>query len=218
MSDQSIFSGLQPFSGTELDTYEWDYLYLAGVRWPGICEVTGSGVSRRVDAKATKGSDGAVLKDEGMDLAKLTIKLTIWNAEQWTMLQELLPSVHPRSSGGARTPTSIITPYTKLLGINNIYIKAIPIPSLDKAKQILTLTMEAIEWVPQPAPVKHGAGGSGKAGGVDWGKLGDAADLVGEAAKALWDDSPADEAIKGVTGLGESVVDGFLDNIGLGGD
>lgn len=229
MSDQSIFAGLQPFSGTELDTYEWDYLYLAGERWPGICEVSGSGVSRRVDAKATKGSDGAVLKDEGMNLAKLTIKLTLWNEEQWTMLQELLPSVHPRRAGGARTPTSIITPYTRLLGIDNIYITAIPVPALDKSKQILTVTMQAIEWVPTPKPVKHGVGGTGGGGGysaeehlenpdspVDWDKLGNTADLIGEKAKEAWDDSPADKAIEGVTGLGKDAVDGFLDNLGLG--
>jgi len=215
MSDATIFTGLQFFGGGELDSYEWDYLYLAGQQWPGICEVTGSGVSRRIDAKATKGSDGAVLKDNGMDLAKLTLKLTLWDADQWANVQALLPTVHPRRAGGARNPTSISTPYTKLLGINNIYIKSIGIPQLDKTKQILTLTMQAIEWVPAPKPVKHAAGG-GSSSGTDWDKLGNAVDQIGDAAADAYDDSPAEHAVDGVTGIAGDIVDGFLDNIGLG--
>ena len=211
----TVYTGLQPFSGGELATYEWDYLYLAGELWPGIWEVSGAGVSRRVDAKATKDSDGAVLKDQGMNLAKLTLKGTLWEPDQWVNLQKLLPTVHPRRPGGARTPTSIITPYTKLLGIENIYITAIPIPQLDKGKQILTVTMQAIEWVPAPKPVKKGAG-SGTTGTTA--KLEEFADLAGDVAEALYEDSPVEEVLDGVTGLGENAVDGFLDSIGLGGE
>jgi len=214
MSDPTIFTGLQFFEGGELATYEWDTLYLAGERWPGICEVTGAGVSRRVDAKATKGSDGAVLKDQGMNLAKMTIKVMVYNRTDWAELQRLLPTVHPRRPGGARTPTSIVTPYTKLLGIENIYITSIPIPSLDKSKQQLTLTMQAIEWVPQPKPVKHAAGG-GSSSTVDWDKLANAANQVGEAAADAWDGSAGESAVNGIKDIGGSEVDNFLDNIGL---
>jgi hypothetical protein len=212
----TVFTGLQFFGGGELDTYEWDTLYLGGELWPGICEVTGSGVSRRVDAKATQGSDGAVLKDQGMNLAKLTIKLMIYNQTDWIDLQRLLPTIHPRRPGGSRTPTSISTPYTKLLGIDDIYITSINIPALDKTVQQMTITMQAIEWVPQPKPVKKGAG-SGTSGTSGF-NLEEFADLTSEAAQALWEDSPADEAIDGVTGLGENAVNGFLDSIGLGDD
>ena len=78
----------------------------------------------------------------------------------------------------------------------------------------MTVSMKAIEWVPAPKPVKHAVGGGTSA--TDWGKIGEAADVLGEAAKALYDDSPADEVIDGVTGLGQQAVDGFLDSLGLG--
>ena len=129
--------------------------------WPGLADVSGSGVKRRIDVKKTKGKDGAVLKDNGMDLAKLKINLRIWTAEQWSRFNELLPLIHPKRKGGSREPTEIIHPQANLLGIKAIYINQIDFPDLDRSNGIMTVTMSAIEWIPRPAPVKRGAGTAG---------------------------------------------------------
>lgn len=149
---------LQFFGGGELEVFEWDTLYMAGKRWPGICTISGKGIARRLDQKRTKGSDGATLKDEGNDLAEFTIELLIYNPTDWAELQELIPLVSPRRSGGPRQPLAISYPSLALLGISACYIKAISVPSIDKNSQQLTVTMNAIEWVPKPKKVKKAAG------------------------------------------------------------
>jgi hypothetical protein len=209
-------SGIQFFGGGELESFDWDTLILGGEVWPGICEITGSGVKRRVDAKTTKGSDGARLKDEGMDLAKLNIKLLIYNRTDWADLQRLLPLVHPRRKGGPREPIAILTPYTQLLGIDSIYIKGIPIPSLDKSTQMLTLTMEAIEWVPQPRTVKKGAGKTNKVESTIEETIIAAAEGLGPDNGPVWGadagpgTSPSGQAEAGLQG---GLVDAITDQV-----
>lgn len=137
---------------------QWDTLIMAGNTWPGLATISGSGVKRRIDAKKTKGKDGAILKDNGLDLASISISLRIWTAEHWQRFNELLPTVHPKRKGGVRTPTEIVHPQCNMLGIKAIYISQIQIPDLDRSTGIMTIDFTAIEWVPAPPVVKRAAG------------------------------------------------------------
>ncbi len=157
----TVVAGAQFFGGGELDTYEWDTIYLAGVRWPGIASVSGKGIARRIDVKRSKGSDGARLKDEGNDPGEFSISILIYNQGDWVELQRLLPSVSPRRPGGPRSPIGVIYPSLQVLGITTCYIKGVPVFALDKATQQLTVTLECIEWIARPKPVKKGSGTKG---------------------------------------------------------
>lgn len=153
-----------PYWDDRDDPLAWDTLWLGGELWPGICEISGAGVGRKIDVKKSKGSDGATLKDEGYQLAKLTIRLTIYSESDWRSLQALLPTVHPKRKGGVRTPLEITNPQANLLGISQIYIDKIGIPKKPTSGDgLLTLDMSAIEWVPTPKPIKSG-GAAGSAG------------------------------------------------------
>jgi len=154
----TVLAGAQFFGGGELATYEWDTIYLGGVRWPGIASVSGKGIARRIDVKRSKGSDGARLKDEGNDPAEFSISIMIYNQGDWVELQQLLPTVSPRRPGGPRSPIGVIYPSLQVLGITTCYIKAVPVFALDKTTQQLTVTLECIEWIPRPKPVKKGSG------------------------------------------------------------
>jgi hypothetical protein len=144
------------------DPLAWDTLLLDGEVWPGIAEISGAGVSRKIDVKKAKGQDGATIKDEGYQLAKLTITITIYSEYQWGELQRLLPTVHPRRKGGSRTPMAITNPQANLLGVTQIYIDKISYPTKPKAKDgLCSIVMSAIEWAPAPKPVKKAAGGTG---------------------------------------------------------
>jgi hypothetical protein len=139
------------------DPLVWDTLFLAGEIWPGVCEISGAGVSRKIDVKKSKGSDGATIKDEGYQPAKLTIRLTIYSENDWQLLQALLPSIHPKRKGGVRTPLEISNPQANLLGITQIYIDKIGIPKKPTSGDgLCVLDMSAIEWVPTPKPIKTG--------------------------------------------------------------
>ena len=140
------------------DPLAWDTVILGGDVWPGLADVSGSGVVRKIDVKKGKGNDGATIKDEGNELAKLTITLTIYNETDWQLLQTLLPKIHPRQTGGPRQPIEIIHPKAALLGIKYIYVTSVPFPDFNKKDQILTLTIEAIEFAPAPRAAKKAAG------------------------------------------------------------
>jgi hypothetical protein len=187
---------------------DWEIVYLAGVGWPGVAEVSGAGCSRKIDVQKTKGEDGAALKDEGYEPARLTITLKIYSAQDWQRLQELLPLIHPRKKGGARTPIDICYPSVNLLGITQIYIDKIPIPAKPSAEDgILVLELSAIEWFPEPQPVKKGAG---------TGKPPDTADKSAAGGKNgtnIYDatgdlDQNTNEVVKALTGknLGEGAA------------
>ena len=155
MTEPKLFA---PFWYNTFDPLAWDTVWLGGELFPGIASVTGSGLKRKVDVKKPKGSDGASLRDEGMEPAKLEIELVIYNKTGWEDLQGKLPIITPRKKGGLRTPLSIVHPLTRILGINNIYIDSIPIPDFDKTDGFLTVRFTAIEWFPAPKPVRAGKG------------------------------------------------------------
>jgi len=146
----------------------WDALILGEDEWPGVWEISGAGVSRKIDIKKQAGTDGASMTDEGYQPAQLTITGTIWTKDQWSELQRLIPKVHPRKPGGSRTPMEIYHPQSALLGITQIYINKIGIPKKPSAGDgLLTLSMSAVEWVPAPKPVKKAAGTGTGSGAAD---------------------------------------------------
>lgn len=143
---------------------DWDALILGGEQWPGLATVTGAGVARKLDVKATKGSDVGTIKDNGYVNGKLVIELQIWTEDQWRELQRLLPIIHPRRKGGDRKPLQIIHPVANLLGIDNVYVQKLPTPSLDKGRGIMVFRFEVLEWVEEAKPVKVASGAAGAGG------------------------------------------------------
>jgi hypothetical protein len=157
------YSGI-PYWDDRDDPLAWDTLWLGDEMWPGLVEISGAGVSRKIDVKKAKDTDGATIKDEGYQPAKLTITVTIYSLYQWGELQRLLPTVHPRRKGGTRTPLDIVNPQANLLGINQIYIDKIAPPKKPgRGDGLCSITMSAIEWVASPKPVTSGAGSPGNA-------------------------------------------------------
>ena len=176
---QTVYAPWWNESGEGQD--QWDTLILAGNTWPGLATISGSGVKRRIDVKKTKGKDGAVIKDNGMDLASIRIALRIWTAEHWTKFNELLPTIHPKRKGGTRVPTEIVHPQANTLGIKAIYISQIEVPDLDRSSGIMTIDMTAIEWVPRPPPVKKAAGTKGGSASKDQAQVKDNLDPINGA-------------------------------------
>jgi hypothetical protein len=151
-----------PFPFWDDPNQSWDTLRLGGNTFPGAVNVDGE-VSRDVEVKKSKGQDGATIKDNGYVPAPVDIALRLWTQEHWTSFQRLLPTIHPRSQGGTRTPVSIGHPAPNLFGIKDIYVKKIGFPKLGDDK-VFTIIITAMEWLPKPKPVKKAAGGGGGSG------------------------------------------------------
>lgn len=146
---------------------QWDELWLGGagelVKFPGIWSVTGSGIQRKIDEKNSKGASKASIQDEGDKAAKLTLEGMLWTDEQVAEFEQLLPTIHPRQTGGPKSPVDIYHPLTELLGIKQIYTHGIPIPKHEKKQGRLVLRFDVTEWLPKPKTDKAGGGGSGSA-------------------------------------------------------
>jgi hypothetical protein len=147
----------------------WDVLILGGEVWPGVCTVETT-VKRALDKQKIKGGDGANLVDQGYEPAPVKITIRMWLREQWLELQRLLPSVHPRTKGGVRTPLQIVHPEPNLKGVHQIYIEELS--PLTASKGLGTITISAVEWFPEPKPAKQ------KAKPKDGGKIPSAADVL----------------------------------------
>jgi len=210
----TVLAGAQFFGGGELDVSDWDTIFLAGVRWPGIASVEGKGISRRLDIKRSKGSDGAKIVDQGNDPAEFSIVILIYNQGDWVELQRLLPTVSPRRPGGPRSPIGVVYPSLQVLGVSTCYIKGVPVFALDKSTQQLTVTLQAIEWIPRPKKLKKGSGTkNGKATneiqsiGVDQKES-----TFGDSNDSPETNSPLKQAKKGLVGGALGVTEQVYNN------
>lgn len=181
----------------------WDTLVLGVDTWPGVCEVSGAGVSRKIDVKKAKDQDGATLKDEGYQPARFTITQTIYDEDQWVLLQQLLAKVHPRKKGGPREPLEIFNPQVNFLGITQVYIDKISIPKKPSAGDgLVSVDLSCIEWIPTPKPAPA-TGGSG--GATAWDDSNDAWQAVQDALT----NNAADKVAGWAAGVYGSSPDGF---------
>lgn len=137
----------------------WDLLMLGDSVMPGITRIKSQGRGKDVDAKKSKGSDGAELSDDGIKPTRVTITTKIWTAEQFNELQRILPSITPSKLGAERAAVPALHPQLQLLGITHLYIVRQGTLEIDEMG-LGTIEFEAIEWVPKPAETPKGSGGS----------------------------------------------------------
>lgn len=75
--------------------FDQDYIVLANVRSPGTCVISGAGNPRVWDAVKAAGMSGASLRYMGADLARFSVLIKMWTAEQvkeWEEFSDLLGS------------------------------------------------------------------------------------------------------------------------------
>ncbi len=205
----TVLAGAQFFGGSQRDVGDWDSVYIAGVKWPGLASVEGKGIARRLDVKRSKGSDGARIVDQGNDPAEFSIKILVYKKEDWVELQRLLPTVSPRRPGGPRSPIGIVYPSLQVLGVSTCYIKQVPVFELDKATQQMTVILQAIEWIPRPKKLKKGSGTTREIEsiGVDQKEA-----TIGDSNASPETNSPIKQAQKGLVGSALGVTEQVYNN------
>ncbi len=135
----------------ESEPAEWDRLVLGPYVMPGVWDIDFA-CRRAIDVKKSKGKDGASFTDEGYEPPLLELIGKVATSAQWTELQAIIPKLHPKQKGKGRDLYTIQHPKVQLLGIATVYVTQVKAPSLDRG--ILTVVINAIEWVAVPKPVK----------------------------------------------------------------
>jgi hypothetical protein len=140
------------------DIQAWAFCWLGGEMLPAVCEISGD-TGWDIDVKKTKGQDGAVIQDNGIQPAKLRMTLTFVPAF-WSKVQEILERVSPTQIGGKRKPVEIRNARTDARGIHSVYIETIGLPDVD-SKGVMSISLGLLQWIPEPKATK--AAGKGKA-------------------------------------------------------
>ena len=96
---------------------DWDYLYLAGRRVPGIVTVTATAHSGITTAQP-KGSKKASQKDKGAPPVKLQVETELQPDEIDEFEQEIVPLLRPRNLFAPREPLEIAHPEARIWGVN----------------------------------------------------------------------------------------------------
>lgn len=130
----------------------WNSVTLGTVTIPGMC-VLAVQKGRDVDTQKSKGKDGHTLKDNGAAPGKVTIKVTLVDADQWNRWQQIRPTIDPNRPGGPRQPLAIQHPMCSDRGITAVYVKTISVDS-PAARSGMKISIECDEWVAQPKPSK----------------------------------------------------------------
>jgi len=115
-----------------------------------MASIVGLELGQEVDVKKAKGTDGAVLEDNGISPAKFNIELRLSEA-LWPAFQEVLPKVDHRRPGGPRSPLEIVHPLTASLGIRQIVVRKVR-PSMPTARGGMRWVFECLQWFPEPKP------------------------------------------------------------------
>jgi hypothetical protein len=137
----------------EDDPELWDTLQVGPWTMPGVWTVDFS-IRREIDVKKAVSTDGARLKDKGYAPPQLTLTGKLTTRDDWNTLQGIMPSIHPRRPGAARTPFRIVHPKTLLMGITAIFIHEVDAVTLDNG--VLGIQLRSYEWL-APKKVKKGS-------------------------------------------------------------
>lgn len=169
----------------------WDVLYLDGVRVPGICSLD-IDKNRSVQVDKSRDENGNTLTDNGYEGAKIKGAIRITHPDELAEVAQLLPRWDPRNPAGVSRPVVVTHPQAQLAGVSSIYAPrwSFPKPSDEE----LVITFEAVEWFPEPKPVKKAAAGAATSSGGGW--FGWAYDAAGNASDAA--DAAVDQFVSGV--------------------
>ncbi len=125
----------------------WEFILVAGVRSPGLAEVSGADRTYDWDTKTAPGTEGATSTYKGKGPVTFTVKLTFWDSEQidqWNRFRSLLKYESVKS---VVKPVDIIHPALSQNGIGAAVTKKIGQLTHD-GLGLYSVTVEFLEYFP----------------------------------------------------------------------
>lgn len=148
----------------------WDYVVLGGLFLPGVAKVRVK-LQSDLDTKKPKGAKRASIADKGDKPSKISIELQLEDQEDLDMLEAQLVNLRPRSKGAGREPLEIVHPNPNFWGITAVTVDDVDADHPD-ATEGWRISIECLEWAPEPTAVKTAAGKQKPKGETDTGSWG----------------------------------------------
>ncbi len=122
-----------------------DYALVAGKRTPGIAEIHGASSPRKWDERKGYGLSGATVVFRGVGLAKPTMVLRLYTAEDWAAWHEFAPIVARPPSGQRPRSLEIWHPILEDLGVRSVVVQDVSQPEQTTDGE-WTITIKLIEF------------------------------------------------------------------------
>lgn len=103
------------------DSVLWDHVQLKGVEWPGFAVVEVDRANKW-DTKKAKGKNGGERTFNGADLAKVKIRVKLWDSSLYARLTECIADVEPNPGKEKADAISIEHPITTIRKVSLITI------------------------------------------------------------------------------------------------
>lgn len=122
-----------------------DFVTLAGVRSPGIAEITGFTVPLRWDERRGYGLSGATLRFRGVALSRGKLILRLVTEEHWADWETFAPLVQRPPLGERAHSLEISHPILEDLGVRSVVIESVSQPT-QTADGVWTIEIALIQW------------------------------------------------------------------------
>jgi hypothetical protein len=132
------------------DRWNWEVIYLAGQRVPGLVDVEFRR-AHRIDRRAANGADGEAITSLGYKAADIIVKVRMWTPQQLADFQAItIPAVQPRPGKVNARPVSVSVDYPSLAmwGIFKLFVVEVAGPKRSSTPQLWEVTLTATEISP----------------------------------------------------------------------
>lgn len=138
----------------------WDKVKLNGRVMPGRVLALNIKPTRDVQMSKQDGEDGIATKDQGYNGADVELVIEIFKAADVPLMEAEIARIHPRQTGGVKTPVTIEHPIATIFNVRNVYFKDIAAGM--PAGGRWPVTFSGGEWFPpeEKKPTKAKGGGS----------------------------------------------------------
>lgn len=141
-----------PFWEDEPEAY--DVVDIAGHRFH-VASVGGD-CGIKLDAKTAPGVDGTTIRYQGVEPAKVTLTLLLWQEEHLRAFEALVTLIRPKAAKKPPSPVEIVHPLLELFGLRQFYVEKPALPTR-AAGGYFEVTLGCVEWFAAPKAAKVAA-------------------------------------------------------------
>ena len=143
-----------------------DTIMISGVLLPGLYKKVEVKTAAKIDEQEVEGSSAKPKQATGYEDAQISIELELHDSETQTKEDKLAVIQNLFRMRGQELPEvyPIISTYTAIRNVDQVLIKDMSSQSSNK-KDMITVTLELMEYIPQTIKAKKKKSGSGSSSG-----------------------------------------------------
>jgi len=140
---------------------EWDKVYLAGIRVPGIVSWPEGDREYDLDTKKAQGQKGAKTKQTGKGNDEISFTISLVTQDDWEEWKSLLAIIAPQDQKPLGNPVAILHPAVNVMGVDKVILRKVSYPKKGSTVGVCEIKLKFQQWGP-PNKVGVKTGGTVK--------------------------------------------------------